>query len=78
MHNVNLSFKAAEALPKTSMPIQPSNNNNNPAESSANGTKSLLLGLTALASAAIAGIALYKNHGMQKELNRTIKKCYDW
>ena len=74
MHNVNLSFKAAEALPKTSMPVQQSNNNNNPAESSANGTKSLLLGLTALASAAIAGIALYKNHGMQNELNRTIKK----
>ena len=74
MHNVNLSFKAAEALPKTSMPVQQSNNNNKPTEVPENGAKSLLLGLTALASAAVAGIALYKNHGMQKELNRTIKK----
>lgn len=36
--------------------------------------KDILLYLTTLASAAVAGIALYKNHGAQKELTKALEK----
>ncbi len=36
--------------------------------------KDILLYLTTLASAAVAGVALYKNHGAQKELTKALEK----
>ena len=74
MENVKLSFKAAEIKPNNISVKQTEDPVNNSSNVSDDGGKSLLLGLAALASTAIAGIALYKNHNIQKQLNKTLKK----
>jgi len=45
-----------------------------PVTATKNSSKDMLLYLTTLASTVVAGIALYKNHGAQKELQKVLEK----
>ncbi len=57
--------------------VRINNNNNNQTFSAAPIQKSstnLVLGITTAAATAIAGVALYKNHGTQKELKNALEK----